>query len=143
MRFVHNECRCLVFKRRDWRYRVEKPDGRTVKGICGDRYAALARARQVAGQFRPGCGYVDTQGYVLTPTGYLHRELMARKLGRSLRTGEVVHDVNGDRLDNRIENLEVLSASAHMAHHNRIEPKRKRRQAVASSVATGSARCVG
>lgn len=51
-------------------------------------------------------------GYVME-----HRLVMERSIGRLLLRSEHVHHINHDRSDNRIENLELMTHSQHMALH--------------------------
>ncbi len=90
----------------------------TSRGWCGAHYqrwrtrgdpeAPLRRARNGEGDWRG----INNQGYVvLRRSGEKrvleHREVMEKKLGRSLRPIENVHHKNGIRDDNRPENLEL------------------------------------
>ena len=48
-----------------------------------------------------------------------HRVLMEVKLGRTLRKNEVVHHINGNGRDNRLENLTVMTVKAHARLHGK------------------------
>ena len=50
---------------------------------------------------------------------YLHRHVMEQHIGRKLSSTEQVNHINGDRHDNRIENLEILNALEHGALSSR------------------------
>jgi hypothetical protein len=70
-------------------------------------------------------GHTDKRGYrwiYVTKNGIRtqrreHRVVMERHLGRDLEPWELVHHRNGDRSDNRVENLEVQDWSAHTTDH--------------------------
>ena len=52
-------------------------------------------------------------GYV-----YHHRIVVENSIKRMIRDGEVIHHVNGNKKDNRVENLVLMTASEHTRMHN-------------------------
>ena len=55
--------------------------------------------------------------YVGPSTKRKHRQVMEKYLDVSLGFDDVVHHKNGNKADNRIENLELMSRSAHSKLH--------------------------
>jgi hypothetical protein len=53
--------------------------------------------------------------------GYVreHVYMMSQHLGRPIAKNEIVHHINEDRLDNRLENLQVMTRSEHHSLHHR------------------------
>ena len=48
---------------------------------------------------------------------YVHRMVMEEHIGRPLEKYEHVHHINGDRTDNRLENLQLINRSEHLRKH--------------------------
>jgi hypothetical protein len=61
-------------------------------------------------------GYVQI-GNTVTGRVLEHRAVMEAHIGRKLRPDEVVHHINGNKRDNRIENLRVMTRAEHLLEH--------------------------
>ena len=69
------------------------------------------------GRFLRSDGYVAVR---VSNVGYRleHDLLVESSIGRSLRSNENVHHLNGDRSDNRVGNLELTTRSRHIKEHH-------------------------
>jgi len=67
--------------------------------------------------FHRGYRYIRINGKYIRE----HRFIIEKHIGRSLMPFEVVHHINGNKLDNRIENLEILNINDHHKKHYHID----------------------
>jgi hypothetical protein len=96
------------------------------KNLCGSSSPLWRGGRTLHGagyiRIRIGRGQpmTDCHGDILE-----HRYIMSQHLGRILSSNDIVHHLNGDRTDNRIENLFLYSShSEHQkSHATKIIPK--------------------
>jgi DNA-binding transcriptional ArsR family regulator len=76
-----------------------------------------------------GGTFVDSRGYrmIRNPSRQSssmycaeHIMLIEAQIGRKIKKGEHVHHLNGDKLDNRLENLYLCTASGHRQLENQL-----------------------
>ena len=73
--------------------------------------------RNVGGQMRYKC--INRKG---NKTSYVHRKVIEDVLGKPIPDGLQVHHINGNRLDNSIKNLQLISHKDHRRIHQGWRP---------------------
>lgn len=109
-------------------------DRKTKNITCSRKCWAKQHARDMTGKkgekashWKGGITYDEGRKNIYMPEhpntdkrGYIkeYRLIMSNHLGRPLKKGEIVHHINGDFTDNRIENLVAVTRGQHNSIHH-------------------------
>lgn len=97
------QCGCGIFVKNKWH------KGHNRKGISPtNKTGAFVVWRNRPYIYLPAHPVTNSSGYVAE-----HRLIMEKRIGRFLKKGEVVHHINGNTMDNRIENLKLMNKKEH------------------------------
>lgn len=92
----------------------------TVRGMCSMHRRRVTRRGDVS-RGRSRVGYINRGGYRVIPMGgpkiLEHRWIWQQRHG-PIPKDYVIHHKNGNKLDNRLENLDLMSRPTHSGHHS-------------------------
>jgi len=101
-----------------YRSKSEIARGRTK--FCSTNCSGIAFRDEKSPNWKGG-RFINESGYVRVKRGrkypYEHRLVMEESLGRKLSLNEDVHHIDGNKLNNSLNNLEILSKSEHTKLH--------------------------
>lgn len=109
--------------------RIAAKDGRLGSGLRGKTREFSEEWKAAISASKLKAAEATAKGVSLKPNGYLeytrgehkgklvHRVVAEIHYGVSLTRSHHVHHVDGDKTNNAPENLQVMTASEHMAHH--------------------------
>ena len=103
-RYTPKQKRAIVRKNVRWPTGQDSPNWKGGREITKDGYVVL---------------WLSRREKVLE-----HRLVMKQHLGRKLNRSEVVHHINGNNADNRIENLQLTSFAEEIRRHNVARQKK-------------------
>jgi hypothetical protein len=111
-----------AFRRFGLKTRSPKDAGKfTAEKMKGDNHWRRKNPSAISDRAYRSQRIVDEDGTVHKRR--THVIVMENHLGRRLEKGEVVHHKNGDRHDNRLENLELMGRGKHTQHEQLLARK--------------------
>lgn len=81
-------------------------------------------AQELGVKYKPKDEYICSQGYKVIGKSsnriYEHRKVIQEHLGRELLPTEIVHHIDGNKLNNDISNLVITTRAEHIEEHREL-----------------------